>query len=447
MKRILRRYQIPVFKYTLKVQHPALFVDMRLGKTIITIRRVKLYGLKKHLIVAPYSTFSGWRDELKKERQTGCVELTGPDRKQILFDNFDTGKWFLTNKESFLNLPELSWYNWDVTILDESTFIKSHKTQVTEFYLKHFRNVKHRWILTGLPDPESELNYYTQLQFLDPNILGISNYWHFENRYFVTAQYGPPIITNAGKKLLQERIAKHCFFLSRKDAGMGDLKVYEKRVVVMPDKIRRIYNKVKKEFMLEVDGNVKLTKYAVTKFGWLRELCCGVAYTDDVTKKLIWPGKLNLLNELVTGELAKTKLVIWCHYTLDNINIYNRFKKDYRIGQIYGKVSQKKRDRIIEDFIKGKYDWLTVQPKCLQYGANLSIASTCIVYSTPLGLELRKQMEDRIIDVTQASPSLICDLVVENSIDELVLKRIYNKETRQMAMRNIIRNMQQEVSK
>ena len=63
----------------------------------------------------------------------------------------------------------------------------------------------------------------------------------------------------------------------------------------MPNKIKRIYRKVAKEFILQVGDNVKLTKYGIVKYDWLRELCCGMAYTSETEKELIWNGKLNLL--------------------------------------------------------------------------------------------------------------------------------------------------------
>lgn len=447
MKKKLREYQKEILKYTLRVQHPALFVDMRLGKTLVTIRRVKQYNASAVLVVCPYSAFQGWRSELLSEYEGLPYEIDQPGMIafQELAGNFISNKWFLINKEGFLRVPEIKDFSWDVVILDESTFIKNPKSKVTQYFNKYFREVKHRWILTGLPDPESELDFFEQLRFLDYRILGIKNYWNFILKYFVMDAWGKAI-TEQGKTFLKNKLAKHCYFLSRSDVNIGPIKIYEQRIVKMPDDVRKGYNKLKKEFILEFKGNVKLTRYAVTKFQWMRQLCCGITYIDDTNKELIWPGKLDLLEELVTSELAKSQLIIWCNYIQDLLEVQKRFKKSFKIGLIYGKIPNHTRDKLVEQFQSGKIDWLVIQPICMRYGTNLSMASASIYYSTPLGLETRLQTEDRIIDAATTEPKLIIDLIAEKTIEERMIKGLSRKENRHTILKNLIRLMQWELA-
>lgn len=443
----LRPYQKKIFRYTLQVKHPALFVEMRLGKTLITIRRIELYtGCHKVLIVAPYSAFNSWRNELQSECGACPVELIGTtkDREKIFNETIDKFKWFLFNKEGFLHFQSIHKYKWNVTILDESTFIKSPTSKVSKYYTENFRNVDHRWILTGLPDPESELDYFQQLKFLDPNILGIKNYYQFKFKYFAVSEFGCDI-TNAGKKFLTSRLAQHCYFLSRKQAGMYMEKIYIQRKIKMPPKIKKIYTKIAKEFILEVDEYIRLTKYAGAKFAWLRQLCCGVTYINDTDKELIWDGKLQLLQELYQGELKKTPLVIWCHFVLDIESIYKRFHKKVRIGIIRGKVSKRKRDMLVSKFQKGLLDWLLIQPVCMEFGEDLSITSTCIYYSTPTGLKTRAQTEDRIIDVTKKEPRLIIDFVIESSVEVSLIRSLHKKEKRGLMMKQAIEYIKKDL--
>ena len=63
MRRKLRPYQVDALKYA-SIQHPALFIEMRLGKTLITIRRIKRYpDCNKVLVVAPYSALNSWKKD------------------------------------------------------------------------------------------------------------------------------------------------------------------------------------------------------------------------------------------------------------------------------------------------------------------------------------------------------------------------------------------------
>lgn len=434
-----------MFNYALQEDHPALFVDMRLGKSLVTIRCIKTYSnCNNILIVAPYSAFDGWRKTLKNEYEGLPVELVEPGKEVYykLAGEFSINKWFLINHQGFLRLPELNEFPWDVVVVDESTCLKSYTSKISKYFAKNFRNVLHRWILTGLPDPESELDYFQQLKFLDPNILG----WDvrlFKKRYFVQTDQHQVFITNRGKQLLTDRLSKHCFFMSRKEAGYDIEKIYKSRIVKMPEKIRKIYKKIEREFILETDNYLKMTKYAVTKFGWLRELCCGMVYKNDTDKELIWPGKLGLLEELAEGELKKTPLVIWCRYINDIKNIFDKFKNK-KVGLIYGAVKIPERNKLIEQFQKGNLEWLIIQPTTEKWGADLSLTSTCIYYSTPLGLETRLQTEDRIIDIGKTESSLIIDLIVEDTVEEKILKNLFKKNSRQETMKNIIKELQRE---
>jgi len=418
---------------------------MRLGKTLVTVRRINQLGISSVLVVAPYSTFESWRKELRLEGEGKPVELTGPagERVKSLYYKWPVTKWYLINKEGFLTLPNLYKLPWNCLVLDESTFIKNPRSQVSRYYTSHFQRIPYKFILTGLPDPESELDYFQQMKFLDPAILEIRNFNEFKFKNFGISEFGCKI-TNKGKKFLKEKLSKHCFFLSRKEAGYYKEPVRETRLVKMPDKIRKIYNKIKKEFILETDEYFRMTKFAGTKFSWMREICNGVAYKNETDKELIWDGKIKLLEELLEGELKGVPLVIWCAYTMDIKSIAEYFRKKIKLKCIYGKIKIGKREHYMNLFKGGHLNWLIIQPKCMQYGADLSLTSTCIYYSTPVSLEVRKQSEQRIEDIQKKEPSLIIDLVAEDTIEEKILKSLERKENRSQLMRNLIRSLRNE---
>ena len=65
--RELRLYQVGALEYCQKVNHPALFMDMRLGKTIVTIRSIINEGYQRVLVVCPSEVIDVWREELNLE--------------------------------------------------------------------------------------------------------------------------------------------------------------------------------------------------------------------------------------------------------------------------------------------------------------------------------------------------------------------------------------------
>lgn len=447
MRRPLRDYQKQMLRYCLRERNPALFVQMRLGKTIVAIRSVKIRGSQKVLVVAPYSALYGWSLELIEEREDahGIVELYGKrqERLHLLQEQYASCKWFLLNREGHRILPEIADYAFDTVILDESTFIKAPYSQrkgcaATRFFCENFRDAEHRYILTGTPAPESELDYFCQLRFLDWSLWRESSYWEFRHKHFAVINY-TPYISPEGSKYLMGTLAKHCFFLTRSDVKLGGRKIYERRMVQLTDKVRKIYEKVEKEFVLEYLGMAQETIYATTKYIWLRRLCGGFA-----DREFISYAKIKELESLLTGELHNEQVVILAKHVNEVNQLTKYFSKKYTIGTIHGGVSKSKRPVIYREFQAGNLDLLIAQPETVKHGVNLSASDTIVFYTSPDGGETREQAEDRVVDTSSNDASLIIDLVCQDTVEEDVIKNLVRKEGRQDMMRKMVQRLQEK---
>lgn len=442
MRRILRGYQKEAFRYALKMNHFALFVEMRLGKTLVVTRvcRQKQKQLNSILVVGPFETYSGWRKEVSLEFDEDILLLSGTKQKRqkLLFDNFPLQRWFFLNKEGYRAIPEIKDYPWDALFLDESSFIKNN-VSVTKFFLKNFRDVPLKGILTGTPAVNSELDYYNQLQFLNPNMLEEQSYWQFRNKRFRRRGFNWTI-TAEGKKYLAQSIAKHCYVMTRKEAGIGPEKIYETRDVYMSSKLRKVYEVLLNEFILETEETFEMTKYATTRFILLRKFLNGICHGQ-----IYWDGKSQALRNLAETELKGEQLLIWCSYREDIDMLYTKFKKDYRIGIVHKDVSHKNRIKIIQDFQNKKLDWIVATP-CIKYGTDLSNASAAIFFSVVFG-EARIQLEDRCIDVSKNDPKLIIDLIVHDTIEEDLYKEMLRRKSEQKSMYKLIRKWRKKYAK
>lgn len=445
--RPLRLYQKRAFRYCLQTENPALFMQMRLGKTLVAIRVINFRHEEKNLIVAPYSALYSWGVELEQEDENGILELYGPrdDRLQALDNYYESTKWFLLNREGHRILPEIADYYFDNVLLDESTFIKgpySKKkgSQVARFFCENFRNAKHRWILTGTPAPESELDYFNQLRFLDHDNWQEQNYYEFRFNKFGIVNY-TAYLKPDGARFLQNTLARKCFFLSRSDVKLGGKKIYEKRFVKLPANVRRIYEKVEKEFVLEYMGLQQSTIYATTKYVWLRRLCGGFA--DDIFISYV---KLKEIESILNTELKGEQVVIIAKHVNEVEKIAKYFSsKKFKIGMIHGGVDKiKKRPTIYRDFQLGKLDLIVAQSGCIQHGVNLSASDTVIFYTTPDGGEPRMQVEDRVVDTSGNDASLILDIVCQDTIEEDVLSNLVRKEGQQLLMKMIVQRLQKK---
>lgn len=445
MKRSLRKYQKEALKFCLKKQNPALFLDMRLGKTLITLRSlmIKLYKQKNYkvLIVSPLSALNSWKTELLKEgfTESDIINLTGEFTKEERKKQLQkTGKFYLMNKEGCFVIPEVKNLKWNCVILDESTFIKSpgkinnsrkygKRPNIAKFFMENFSGVKYKYILTGTPIPSSELDIYNQLTFINPSVFPVKNYWEFRFRYFLQLPCKKWVVSKSGKDVINNVIKNNSFRLSRKQVNFGGEKIYEKRVINFPAKIEKIYKGIKDNFISEVDGKVyNVTDFNLVKFIWLRRLTGGYLQKEN-DLQFIFDGKLKEIKYLLSTELKNDSVVIWANF-ISEIDLLNKNIKDSRI--INGKVKPETRIKRINDFNKGKFNIIICQPGALQFGVDLSKADTEIYYSSPLSLETRLQSEDRLIN-SKSESTLIIDLLINKTIDKSIYKSLIKKESKQ----------------
>ncbi len=429
MKRKLYKHQLCALTYCMRERHPALFMDMRLGKTLVVIRRVKLYSYPdpKILVVAPSSAIGSWKDELEAEGEERVTFLTGTtaDRKESL--TAWESKWYILNKEGHLTLPAVAEHEWDVVVLDESTFIKNPRAKVSRFFLRNFRNVDHRWILTGTPNPESDLEFWPQMVFLDGVFCRTRSFWDFRLKHFTLPKWEYKWEAKAGsRKIIANAVGKRAHVVRKTDVGMDIQKVREVRRIKMPTKVRSAYRTAEKEFVLEWDGaEIKTTIWATSKYIWLRQFCGGFLGKE----KMVWRGKAKELLSLLQGELAGQSVVVWFNFNPE-IELCSVLldRHDIEHSILRGSISAQNREVRRRKFMDGKFDVLLVQQAVAQMGMNLSRADTAIYYSQPCSLLASLQTEERIVHPAKTTPLLYVYLQAENSVDGDIYRALQKKQ-------------------
>ena len=97
------------------------------------------------------------------------------------------------------------------------------------------------------------MDYHEQLKFLSPSILDSSNYWDFRLQHFISRGFNwTP--SRDGNTFIHKRLAQHCFFMTREQAGLGGAKIYQRRIVKMPKQTRELYEQLENDFYFEDDG-------------------------------------------------------------------------------------------------------------------------------------------------------------------------------------------------
>ena len=340
----------------------ALYMEMRLGKTLVAIRWVTSLPLlrRRVLVVAPLAVVNTWREELLKEGvPPDHITLVKGSRKQRLASlSGGIQGYFLMGYEALRVTPEASTAGFTVLICDESTKIRNPKATITRTLLQKFNGIPYKAVLSGLPAPEGPLDYYTQFQFLHGKFMGAHNYWHFRNSYFKL--YGFDWVPKPNVLgLIKEAVHRDAFVLTRKQSGIGSRKIYEKRYVQMNAKQRKAYRQVEKEFALTVDNTTIETKWNPVKLSWLQRIAGG--FTPPPVSGQISEAKNEELLSLLQGELKGEQVIVWYRFN-DELNSTFLYltKHGIRSHIITGEVALPLRNEHIESF-KNK-TWKKILP-------------------------------------------------------------------------------------
>lgn len=459
------RYQQKGIEFANKRSAFALFWEMRLGKTLTSIKSFKQRGCKKVIVICPKSVLNNWLRELELEGinpvQINCKLLKAKVAKHMIKT---MPGWYVVNYDVLIR-EDLSDFGWDGMILDESDRIKDPSTKISRHLagcqvqkqvkvevegeikeLQRFvtvdswKKVKNKCILTGTPAPENLLNYFQQLKFLssDGDFAGCDNYYQFKNKYFFQSAANVYLPYPRMKNFLASALANTCSILKRDQVGIGSKKIYEDRTVQLTKEYQEEY-KIFAALWATKELEVS-TSSALAAFTRLHQLSGGYLKDLEETRSLVSDHKLNEVSNILKNDLKGERVVIWFKYLNEMKHVIEALPKDsYEIWN--GNTSLENRKRIEEDFayrnrhksVSGKTTkpYLLCQTRSAFQGLDFAACDQAIYFSNEFGSKYRVQSEDRIVHPEKEVPLLYLDILAENTICPLILQRLKAKEENQ----------------
>jgi len=421
----LRNYQKSGLRFLVRESKACLYWEMRLGKTITSVKAIRVLRAYPCLIVAPYSAFPSWFEAIGGQ---GCLTvLEGPQGPRLALLRGKNTLFYLINSEGHRILPELADYEWASIILDESTFIKNPRSKASKFYTSKFTDVPVKFVLSGTPDPESRLDFIQQLRFLDR----IGNYWSFRDRFCYLEGY-KYILKPSGRKFLTKILSECAAFLKQKDVNLGGEKIYQTHFVKLPPPAMKQYKQIIKN--LKISHN-RMTIYKTVAFMWARRLFGGF-----VGKKIIHQEKMKLIKNIFHNSRPLTRgKIILAPFKQEIYFITSQLKAFGDVGQITGDTKPKDRFELVRKFQSGNLKILVCQPDTVRHGLNLSRAGEIIFYSSPLSFETRYQCEARAS--LNEDGVFITDIVCGGTIEEDIVVSMRKKENQSELFNRMIRRI------
>jgi len=392
--RPLLAYQQKIFDRFKNSDELGLQMQQRLGKTLVCCHWMKHRGYKNPLIAAPLSARAEWLANI-------------PNANLITYQKISRNPALVDPKK------------YDCFIIDESSCIKSPRSNCTKAILKQAHRFLGRAILTGILVPEKIQDVYCQLAFLKGGaFMGYGTFWGWQSKFFMQEGYDwHPMLGTL--PLIKASVAEAMAILSRKEADVGSIK--ERKIIEVPMSagIREVYRTLPTKWRLP---NGLETKFAPVAAIWLHRASGGHYKPNVIMECAKYQAVLALAQE-------HKKLVVWCAYSLEILRLW-RFLKEHGIDRtfIQGKTDKDVREKRRQLFFKAKRCVMIAQPTCARFGLDLSAANNAVYLSCPWSYNTRMQSEDRIIHPFKRGKVFIHDIIMREAVDETILTAVLNKQ-------------------
>ncbi len=451
----LRNYQLELIEQIKQQKRLAVWVDMGLGKTGATLTAIQELleegNVKRVLIVAPLNVANNtWPAEIDKWEHINFnySVVTGNKQKRetALKQNTSVN---IINKENFCWLVQLcenkSKWPYHMVVIDESSMVKSYKSEIFKSFKKIALSSHYFIELTGTPISTSYIDVWSQFYLLDQGKALGKNITAFRGVYFYQPRQWVYILHRWAKDIIQEKIKPMVFRLDNKEVDSTFKIFYNEDVVTLDQCIMKKYRKLEKEFFLHLEeqDETVFIESSLTLSNKLRQCASGFLYNKKEECKerktlCLHDEKIKRLKEII-DELQGEPVIVAYQF---------EYERDLILKSFGNKAKTIKHPDVINKWNKKQIPILVCHPKSAAHGLNLQHGGHHIVwYSLPWSLELYEQLNARLPRMGQKYPVVVTHLISKGTIDEIMLKVLQERITTAKEILNMMRKYKHELTK
>ena len=410
--------------------------EMGVGKTLVALLATAPCRLT--LVVCPIAVGPAWPKVLglSGDRRRACLVVEGSTARRaaaigvaidsgepaVIVINYDAvwrgeiGKLIAATQ-------------WDAIVLDESHRIKSHTGKSSKFLAKLAEKQPgtKRICLSGTPTPKDPLDWYAQLRFLDPAILGCS-YPAFRNRIATTHPKYPGWVTgfrDEGLAALRERIDQHIHRVTAEEVLTLPEAIHTTVEVTISRKTREFYDLLEREMIAWIDGEPVTAANQLVIVSRLRSAAGGWAKIDGEDDFVAIDGTpaksmafADWLEDFPQGE----PLVVFCSFVRDIEEVVSQCQKSGRsVSQLRGGVNQ------LAEWQDGRTDVIVIQLQSGGAGIDCTRASHCCYFSIGHSLGDYEQSLARLRRPGQTKTCRYYHFVSKDTVEETIYAALQNK--------------------
>lgn len=459
------KYQEESIKFLLERPEGGLFLDPGLGKTMVILSAYHILLeqriIKKMLVVAKRRIiYNVWRQEAEKwglPYKFGLLHdsNSGPAGNRRKFEtltdpnidihliNFDGLRWLLAQKPRYRKI-------WQVLTCDESSKLKNWRAKRVGYLKKILPYFDRRYILSGGPTPHSMMDIFSQIYLLDMGDTLGRFIGTFRNNFFTAGGYKNKEyeLRDGAEDEIYKLIRPLVIRFDDTELKLPPLVKIIRRVT-MPDDARRIYEDVKKDFIAFIESHVLTVANAGVASGKMRQIAGGAVYLNN--KPELYTAKIQRAKfvklhdekvdelESIIEELRGLPLLVAYEFDHDRQRIQDRLK----CPCISGSTTDAETEILIKKWNRGELPVLLGHPASIAHGLNLQGSKAALCFFNPgWNLDDHRQFIKRVWrqGLPASAKRVLCYYIIcADSIDDLILTVLDNKDANQRRLLNALR--------
>lgn len=453
----LHKYQEKAIDFVISHREAALFLQMGLGKSVITLTAIQelidTIEVSKVLVVAPKKVAeSTWVQEAaswEHLRDLRVISVHGSkERRQRLLNT--PGDIYVVGRDIIASTLEYCVSKgicFDMLVIDEMTSFKNSDAKRFRA-LRKMRPMFDRVVgLTGTPTPNGLKDLWAQMYLVDMGkSLGRSKTRYIET-FFNPVKQNNIIIKCPPKHGAVEEIAA---LISRRTLTMKSSDYLDMPEIIYKDVRVALSESDSKTYRsLEYDGLLSLGKeeddkiIAANAAALSNKLCQfanGAVYNEEHLAVEFHDEKLDALSELLEEA----------HESGEHVLVFYQYKHDVaRIVRANANTGLRMAvyngDTELREWNAGNIDVLLTHPASTAYGLNMQHGGRIIIwFGTGWNAEYYEQGNARLHRQGQKMSVVVYNLIVENTMDEKALLAVQNKISGQNAMMQALKEKAEE---
>jgi len=441
LKTELLEHQSPAVEKLVGIRVGALFMEMGTGKTRTAIEIVhrRLDRIWNVIWFCPVSLKQTVAQEIRKHTDATEEDIcvwNGTTNGRNLPDVF----WNVVGIESMsasrrvILTANRAVCEFSMVIVDESSFIKGHRSARTSWITRIAERARYRMILTGTPLSQGVVDLFSQMRFLHPKILGYASFYSFAHNHLEYSEKYPGMIVRAhNTEWLAAKIQPYIYQVTKDECLDLPDKLFDSRYFCMSSEQRNAYEAAKEEILIDVHPD-DFDSYTIFRlFGVLQQIVSGFWHRirkGEPEEFLEFNSpRIDTLMELIEQLPMGEKLIIWAKFKYDIERIAEALRE--RFGELstalfYGAISEKKRQIEVEKF-RGAARFFLATQSCGGHGITLNESHYAVFYNNGFKYSERLQSEDRCHRIGQGLPVTYTDIICCESIDERIMTALWAK--------------------